>query len=239
MFKKIIVLSSFLMLFILTGCHQTTEQTPTHGSVQGTVRCVQAGGTYTVYPAFIFWGDSLLATTDLQGSYRINDLKVGGYDLLGSALYCADTTLAVQVQGDRTVTLDFDLRSDSTTGLVVGEFQDAFLFQQRLLEDTTLADWSEKQIYDAATGATLQSKTLLYFVPDRFVSLGDSAMTTSDAWGQYGLYMPWGTYPLTGSCEGYENITRVVNVQPGSQNYINFFLPREAIAKLIAKSDRD
>jgi hypothetical protein len=230
MFRKIMFIVSFLLLLIWAGCHHTTEQTPTEGNVQGIVTCLLPGGASPVYRAFIFWGDSLLATTDPQGSYRINDLKIGNYDLTGSALFCGDTIQSVQIQGDRTVTLDFNLRPDSSTGLVVGEFQDGFLFQQRLQEDSSLADWSEQQIYDAATGATLQYKTLQYAVPDRFVSVGDTSLTTSDYWGQYGLYMPCGTYPLTGSCDGYENVTHVVNIQPDSRNYINFILPRQVVA---------
>jgi hypothetical protein len=226
----------FVLLLIWMGCHHSTELIWTEGNVQGTVRrLLPGGGTSGVHPAFIFWGDSLLTTTDPQGSYRINDLKIGRYDLLGSALYCGDTTLTVQVQGDQTVTLDFNLRSDSTTGLVVGEFQDAFLFQQRLSEDTTLANWSEQQIYDAATGATLQSKTLKYLVPDRFVLLEDSAMAKADVWGQYGFFIPSGTYPLVGSCEGYRSVMHVVKVLPDSRVYLNFILHREVSAKYASK----
>ncbi len=239
MFKKIIAVTSLLLFIIWAGCQHTTEQTPTEGYLQGIVKCLLPNGAAPVFRAFILWGDSLLATTDSQGSYHINNLEVGNYDLTCSALFCGDTIQSVQIQGDRTVTLDFNLRPDSSTGLVVGEFQDGFLFQQRLQEDSSLADWSEKDIYDAATGATLQFKTLGYTVPDRFVSMGDTSLTTSDYWGQYGVYIPSGTYPLTGSCEGYENVMCVVNIQPDSRNYINFILPRETVAKPIAKLDRD
>jgi hypothetical protein len=229
-------ISTFVLLLVWMGCRHSTELIWTEGSVQGTVRCLlPGGGASAVHPAFIFWGDSLLATTDPHGSYLINDLEIGRYDLLGSALYCGDTTLAVQVQGGQTVTLDFNLRSDSTTGLVVGEFQDAFLFQQRLLEDSALANWSEQQICDAATGATLQSKTLEYLVPDRFVLLEDSAMATADVWGQYGCFIPSGTYPLVGSCEGYKSVMHVVKVLPDSRVYLNFILHREVSAKYASK----
>ena len=125
------------------------------------------------------------------------------------------------------------------TGTVLGEFQDETLWNQRLQEDSTLAEWSEKQICDAATGATLQSKTLGYLVSDRVVSSQDSTLTTSDAWGQYGIIIDSGTYSLTGSCEGYESITHVVNVLPDSIIYVNFILPRQVITKPIAKLNRN
>jgi uncharacterized glyoxalase superfamily protein PhnB len=199
----------------------------TPGAVQGTVRCLLKSGAVVVPSAYVFWGDSLLATTDVQGNYLIDGLTAGDYLLTCSALYCGDTTTAVSVQNGRTMTLDFNLLPDSSTGRIYGEFQDDFLFQQRLLEDTTLSGWTEKEIYDGGTGATLQTKTLEYFVPDRTVSLGDSILAYSDGWGQYFFRMPVGTYSLTGACEGYKSVTRVVRVEADVKTYLNFFLPRE------------
>jgi hypothetical protein len=238
MLKKIIF--AFLpFLFIWTACEHTTELIETQGSIRGTVWCLLPGGAVTVHPAYIFSGDTLVTTTDPQGQYRIDALEIGEYEFTCSALFCGDTILPVHVQLNRTVTLDFNLKPDSSTGLVIGEFQDGYLFAQCVQDCTELAEWSEKQIYDAATGATLQSKTLEYLVPDRFVSVGDTSLTTADYWGQYGCYIPCGTYPLTGSCEGYENIMRVVNIQPDSRNYINFILPRQVVAIARSKQDRN
>lgn len=237
MLKKSIFIS-LIFILIWSACNQTTDHVQTQGNLQGTVSCMSTDGASPVYRAFIFWGDNLLATTDEQGSYRINNLNAGIYELLGSALFCGDTTLSVQIQGGRTVTLDFTLQPDSATGIVLGEFQDGTLWEQRLQEDSTLAEWSEQQVCDAATGATLQSKTLGYLVPDRFVSLSDSSITFSDAWGQYGIFLPSGTYPLTGTCDTYQSVTRIVKVMPDSTIYKNFILPREAIAKSIAQLNR-
>ena len=230
MFKKYLAIP-LVLLFIYAACRQTTEHVETKGVVQGTVSCLLPGGAVAVHPAYIFWGTTFLTTTDLDGHYRIAALENGKYDFTGSALFCGDTTLSVRVQGGRTVTLDFNLTPDSTTGRVYGEFQDGILFQQRLEEDTSLVNWSENRIFDAATGATLHYKALGYEVPDRVVLLGDSTVAYADAWGQYWFTIPCGTFPLTGSCQGYKNVMHVLKVEPDSRNYLNFILPRQGIAK--------
>ena len=243
MFRKNIIVTFFLLLIILTGCHQTTEQTSTQGNLQGTVSCLLSGGTSPVYRAFILCGDRLLATSDSQGSYHINNLYVGNYELLASALFCGDTTLSVRIQGGRTVTLDFTLKPDSATGTVLGEFQDGWLWEQRLQEDSSLTNWSEQKICDTATGATLQYKTLKDsfpdFIPYCYLFLSDSSLILADNWAQYGIILPCGTYPLTGKCDTYKSVTRIVQVLPDSIIYKNFILPREEIAKPIAKLNRD
>lgn len=223
--KNSFVILFFLLLWI--SCQQTTEQVETDNTVQGTVNRFLPNGPSVVSPAFIFMGDSLLATTDTKGSYRINNLEAGNHDLTCSALFCSDTTVSVQVKGGRTVTLDFNLNPDSTTGIILGEFQDGFLFQQRLQEEPSLADWSEKKIYDAGTGATLQYKTVQVVIPECIVSLADSQVASVVAWGQYWLEIQCGTYPLTGSCEGYKSVMHIIKVQPEEKGYLNFILPRE------------
>ncbi|MBN2001624.1 hypothetical protein JW935_29050 [candidate division KSB1 bacterium] len=220
-----------VFLFFSFACKQTTEHVETKGAVQGTVSCLLPVGAVAIHPAWIFSDTTYLATTDAKGWYRITGLERGTHTFTGSALFCGDTTLSVVVQGGRTITLDFLLKPDSTTGKVYGEFQDGTLFQQRLQEDSSLANWSDKQIFDAATGATLQYKALKDTVADRAVLLGDSVLTIADAWGQYWFTIPSGTYPLTGSCDGYKNVTQVFRVEADSRNYLNFILPRQGIIK--------
>jgi hypothetical protein len=218
-----------LLLSVLIGmaCRQATEQIEMKGSVRGTVRCLREGGAEIVCLAFIFSGGSYLAATDEQGFYQIDTLTGGQHEITASALFCGDTTLSVEVKGGRTITLDFYLTPDSSTGKIFGEFEDGTLYQQRLMEDSSLANWSEQHAFDVATGATLQYKTLKIDPGDRKVFLGDTLVATADAWGQYYLTIPCGTYPLTGSCAGYENVTRVLRARPNSRNYLNFILPRE------------
>ncbi len=224
MFKKIIYFA-LLLLVVWAGCKKNSTEPPllTPGSVSGIVRC----GGNVVHSAYIFWGDSLLTTTDSQGAYHVDNVEPADYLLTASALFCGDTTLSVQVKSGSTTTLDFTLSPDSSIGRVYGEFQDDSLFQQRVLQDAGLASMTEKEICDGGTGATLQAKTLGYYIPDRTVSLGDSLLAYSDGYGQYWLKLPTGTYPLTGACEGYKSRTRVVTVPPNDGRvYLNFFLPR-------------
>ncbi|MBN1483023.1 hypothetical protein EH223_13955 [candidate division KSB1 bacterium] len=221
----------FILLFLYSACRQSMEPVETKGIVQGIVSCILPDGAVAVNSAFIFMGDSLITTTDLQGHYQITALEAGTYEITGSALFCGDTTLSVQVLGGHTAILDFNLKPDSTTGRVYGEFQDGNLFLQRLQEDTSLVNWSEKQIFDAATGATLNLKTLRSEVPECTVFLGDSAIASADAWGQYWFTIPSGTYPFTGACEGYEDIMHILKIEPDSRNYLNFILPNQGITK--------
>jgi hypothetical protein len=227
MIKKILFLL-FFSLVLWTGCRrQTTEPVPppppSQGSLQGTVK----SGAQIVHPSYIFWEDSLIAEPDQDGAYRIDSLAAGTIQLTCSALFFADTTVQVIIQEGDTATLDFNLRPDTTTGFLLGEFQDDSLFQQRLLEDPSLAEWSAQQICDAATGATIQYKTLRPFVPNSFVFLGDSLLVMADAWGQFGIRIQCGTYPFTGICNDYQSVTGVARIVPDGRTYLNFFLPRD------------
>jgi hypothetical protein len=90
-----------------------------------------------------------------------------------------------------------------------------------------MADWDSKTVYDAATGATIQFKTLHVEIPERRVTLGDSLLASADGWGVYYFKIRTGTYSITGSCDGYESVTQVVHVEPNGRQYVNFFLPRK------------
>ena len=151
----------------------------------------------------------------------------GTYELICSALNFRDTIEYVKVVGGETVRHDFSLQPDSTMGRIVGEFQDLFIFKDSLQNNPGLADWDEKQIFDAATGATIQMKWLQDPVGDREVYLGDYLLGKSDAFGQYGFILQCGTYPVEGKCEGYISKTHIVKVLPDTKIYLNFILERD------------
>lgn len=209
------------LVFIGLTCRQTTEPLPKYGFgfIRGTIK---TGGT--LLRGFVFWNDSLLATSGSDGTFAIEKMKAGEYSLTASALNYGDTTQSVEVKSGETTDVVFELKPDSRTGKIFGEFQDAAWFRQSTLQDTTLLHWDEKQVFDGGTGATLQAKTFGPELPDRMVFLDDSLLAFADAWGQYGITMPRGTYPLTGACEGYKSQTRVVKVPPNGRVYLNFYL---------------
>jgi hypothetical protein len=223
MVKKI--LSVWILILCGMSCIRNSAIGPkeTRGTVQGTVK---SAGIAFIHPAYLFCRDSLLATTDEQGKYTIASMNEGPAALTCSALNYRDTTVQVQVKGGQTIAADFMLTPDSTIGKVYGEFQDWNLFNDSLITNPSLANWDAKRIFDAATGATIQYKTLGYEVGERRVYLGDSLLAVSDAWGQFWFKIPCGTRPIKGSCEGYYDAAQVVKVLPNTHHYVNFFLIR-------------
>ena len=208
-------------------CKQTTEPKTDAGNVRGSVVCdASQGGTSTIPSAYIFREDSLLATSDASGVYSIASLREGAYRLRCSAAGHRDTTAQIQVAGGKTTVQDFSLVPEYSFGRVFGEFQDRKLFNDSLNTNPSMANWDARTICDAATGATIQFKTYQNEVPERRITLGDSLLDTADAWGQYYFQIRAGTYPVTGSCEGYESVTQIVTVEPNGRQYVNFFLSK-------------
>lgn len=118
---------------------------------------------------------------------------------------------------------------------VYGEFEDLFLFQQALKETPEMAGWSDEEVWDGLSAATLQAKTLEREVPDRIVWLGSledlrqgkaTILAYGDGFGQFWFKLPPGTWTVTGSCEGYQPQERTVTLVAGQTSYLNFYLPR-------------
>jgi hypothetical protein len=216
----IVIILSGLLIWL--GCRTSTEPFELSGTVAGTVRTAEGNG---IHPAYLSSASTLLAVTDEEGDYSFT-IRTGRTDLTCSALNFGDTTVQVLVTGKQN-TVHFTLLPHTKEGRVYGEFQDQSLFSNALNTDPAIGEWDAKHVFDAATGATIQYKTLGYEVYDRRVFLGDSLLTTSDGWGQFFFRIPGGTYPLTATCAGYDSETVVVRVLPDTKNYINFFLYRK------------
>ena len=231
------ILAILILFLSMISCDHNNSTGPkeTKGTVQGTVKSVN---DTPIHPAYLFSQDSLLANANEQGKYTITSIEEGSLTLTCSALNYRDTTVQVQVQGGQTVIVDFMMTPDSTMGKVFGEFQDMNLFADSLKTNPSLANWDAKYIFDAVTGATIQYKTLKYPVPDRKVYLGDSLLAIADAWGQYWFKIQCGTYRITGSCDGYNDASRVIKVLPDTRVYVNFFLTRKEIAKYVKIASR-
>lgn len=219
-------MSVLLCLVVGIACerHHATESKETSITIHGMVRNPQGAG---IYPAYLIGGNRLLAKTNAQGEYAFTLLtKEPSLMLLCSALDYRDTTVVVSLPDEGLVPLDFVLTPDSTIGKVYGEFQDHALFTQAVEADPSMKNWGAKQIFDAATGATMQYKTFGYPVPPQEVYLEDSLLATSDAWGQFSFKLQCGTYPLRGMCEGYQDTTQIVKILPNTPNYVIFFLSK-------------
>ena len=235
---KNIILMLILQIFFVSffiKCDNVTEPKEIRGTITGTVKKILSGDGSIIHPAYIFLEDSLIATTSESGEYTISSIEQGSYFLICSSLGYSDTTTLVQVVGGKTITHDFYLTPDSSTGRIYGEFQDATLFNQNIQTNPALVDWDAKQIFNDITGATIQAKTLQYDVPDRKVFLGDSLLAISDGWGQYWFQIQCGTYPIRGCCEGYYDTTQVIKILADTRSYVNFFLYRKAAALLTLK----
>jgi len=226
-----LILQIFFVSFFIK-CDNATEPKEIRGTVTGAVKNVLPGDGSIIHPAYIFLEDSLIATTNESGEYAIYSIEQGSYLLICSSLGYRDTTTQVQVVGGKTVTHDFYLTPDSSTGRIYGEFQDMTLFNNNLETNPSMAEWDDEQIFASVTGATIQAKTLMYDVPDRKVFLGDSLLAITDGFGQYWIEIQCGTYCITGTCEGYKDAMQVIKVLPDTRVYVNFFLYREAAAKL-------
>jgi hypothetical protein len=217
------VVACITALLSLRSC--TKEPDPPGGSII-LGRVSSYASDESIHPAYIILGDELLATTGAEGSFRIDSPDPGTFELLCSALDYLDQTVQVKVETGRSSTVDFHLVADDRAGRVYGEFQDSGLYSESLLSHPSMADWTAKEQFDGVTGATLQSMTFGGVLPARKVYLGDSLLCFSDDFGQFWAEIQCGTYPLTGSCEGYRSQMRIIRVEPGERTYANFFLSR-------------
>ena len=220
-FRTVMVFTIAILCFL--SC--TKESNDTKGDVRGVVT-IQNKET-VICPAFIINGDTLLAKTNESGEYEITSLEEGTYKLICSALNFRDTIEYIEVGGGETVMHDFSLQTDSTMGRLLGEFQDGLIFKDSLQTNPELANWDEKQIFDVATGATIQMIWLQYPVGDREVYLGEDLLGKSDAFGQYAFKIQSGTYCFKGKCEGYVSKTHIVKILPDTKFYLNFVLERD------------
>lgn len=224
-FLSVIIATSFVL--ILTACKNSSEPSETTGSIQGTVRSAGPENNTTIFPAYIFMEDSLLAITDSQGNYHIAGMISGTWSLTCSALGYRDSVKAVTVRTDKITAVDFYLSSDTIKVKLYGEFQDLLIFNNATQAKPEMEDWDPEQIYMGVTGATMHPMGMQRDLPERRVYLGDSLMTICDAWGQYWFEIQRGTYPFRGTCDGYKDDTRTIKLSTVNKNYLNFFLVQE------------
>jgi hypothetical protein len=238
MAKKTLPIILFFVIFII-ACKESVEPKETKGNITGTVKDLQSGEAITEEEASIFLGNNLLATTNENGVYSISSLEEGTYELTCSieSEFFNEETNTVQITGGKTTTHDFYVEH---LGKLYGEFQDFTLFNDAVVADSQVAKWDARTIYEGTTGATLIGKYVLANVAQCEIYSGDTVLIYVDAWAQYVKMLPVGNYTLQGSCAGAENLKYVdeikdIEIFPDSIHYVNFFLSRQASAKLVVK----
>ncbi len=108
---------------------------------------------------------------------------------------------------------------------VYGEFQDQEMYNASLEGNPAMKDWTDKQLFDGLSGATMQLKTFGIDLPPCMVLLGDEILGYADGFGQFWISLAPGTYTLTGRCEGYKEVEIELKVKAGEKYYINFIMP--------------
>ncbi len=98
------------------------------------------------------------------------------------------------------------------------------VIEQKISQNSEIANWTEKQICDGVTGATIMEDNYDKEFQQPQLFIGDSLIKYADVYGQYWIEVQCGTYPLTGKCEGFSNKTEIIKVLPDSREYLNFYI---------------
>jgi len=207
-----------LILIVLVGilsC-KNPSSSKKDGRLKGTITQI-ANNT----PVYIIINDSLVCTTDINNNFSV-DLEYGDHEILLSAIGYLDENISVSINGNKN--MDIQLTENSETGRIYGEFQDLDVFQQRISQNSDLENWTEKDICDGVTGATIMEDNYEFEFKQPQLFIGDSLIKYADVYGQYWIEVQSGTYPLTGKCEGFSSKTEIIKVMQDAREYVNFYI---------------
>ena len=196
-----------LVLAAFISCEDPTSSENVRGIFKGEIKSSITG--MPIYPVYIFEGDSLLSIVDQNNHYSI-ELDNREHEIIFSAIGYLDAVVSVSINGN--TSKEIELTENSETGRIYGEFQDLFLLQQKKSENNDLENWTEKQILDGVTGATIQEDNSNIDFHQAQLFISDSLMKYADVYGQYWIKIQCGSYPLTGRSEGFfSETTQLVN----------------------------
>ena len=210
-------------LLLLGACTEKTE--PTQTTLSGMVK--NSLNEAVIHPAYIIYDQQLLATTKEDGTYEITSLEGGTYSMVCSALGYSDQPMQVVIENGKTISNDFLLTPDDTQGGVIGELHDQVLYQERLMNNPSMAEWTDKELFDGVSGATIQGKNFDFDVYPASIYIGDSLFAKTDDYGQFWFDMQIGTYPITVVSEGWRDSIQITGVKHDSLVFANFILNRE------------
>lgn len=213
-----------IFVVFLGACTKKIEpaQTTLSGSVKNSVN------DKLIYPAYIIYERQLLTTTREDGSFEITSLEGGTYSMVCSALGYSDQAMQVVVENGKKVNTDFLLTPDDTQSFVMGELHDQLLYQEGLIDNPSMAEWTDQQLFDGVSGATIQGKNFEIEVYPASIFIGDSLFAETDDYGQYEFTVQMGTYPISVVIQGWRDSTQIKEVKYNAYaDFANFILIRE------------
>ena len=215
-------ISPLILILTVLICISCDKESQTGTVLLGTVRNSQ--DDQAIYPAFLILGNELLATTNESGSYEINSLDPGIYSLVCSAINYGDKTMQLELKEGKEISNDFILSPDHSEGRVYGELHDQTLYDEELMSNPSMADWSGKELYEGVSGATIQTVTFGNDLASSEIYIGDSLVDITDGFGQYWFDVQSGTYPIRISSIDYRDTMQIIKVEADSRMYVNFIL---------------
>lgn len=210
-----------LLIVAIISCEDTEIPEKSNGVFSGNIA---SNSGEPIYPTYIFEGDSLLSILNANKQFSI-ELDNGEHEIIFSAIGYSDKVTSISINGDLSTEIKFEENQES--GRIYGEFQDLILFQQKISEDSDLANWTEKQVLDGVTGATILEDNASTNFQQAQLFIGDSLISYADVYGQYWIEIQCGTYPITGKSEGFTDETKAIKVIPDSRVYFNYYLTHE------------
>ncbi|MCK5691453.1 MAG: carboxypeptidase-like regulatory domain-containing protein [Bacteroidales bacterium] len=219
-YLRLLCLCAMFMLF--AGCTEKIESTET--GMKGSVKNITQDAL--IHPAYIIQGQELLATTDEDGNYEISSLEEGVYSLVCSALNYGDQSLQLAIEEGVIVDQDFLLTPDEQSGTLYGELHDQVLYDEQLISNPGMADWTGKELFDGVSGATIQKKSFPDLPPGD-IYIGDSLFFSTDEYGQYWGDIQHGTYPIRVTLSEYPDSMQILRIVPDSSAFANFILTEE------------
>ena len=214
-------LSGMAILMAFSSCQ---DENRTFLQIRGSVVSMKE---HEQLSAFMILGEELKAETGADGSYEIDSLEPGRYELLVSSLNYKDTLVGIELKEGYSEEILVLLEEDESGGRVYGELHDRALYDAELIRNPEMADWTGKNLFDGVSGATIQTITFGNDLPAAEIFIGDSLIAFTDGFGQYWSDIQSGTYPLRVSLPGYEESIQLVRVLPDSFIYANFILSQK------------
>ncbi len=215
---------AFLTLLLFGAC--TKKDEPTQTTLSGIVK--NSLNDTPVYPAYIIYDKQLIASASEGGTYKITSLEGGTYTMTCSAIGFSDQSMQVLIENGKATGHDFLLTPDETESLVMGELHDQVLYQQQLVDNPSMANWTDQELFDGVSGATIQGKNFDFDVHPASIYIGDSLFAKTDDYGQYLFEVQIGTYPITVVSEGWRDSLQIKEVVYDSYAvFANYILPRE------------